>query len=251
VDMDGIYFYGRQRERMYDTQRRIAETSRFVSLLTEPAIRLWRESFGEKPEALLVPGAADAVIPPPGQDPYPRDVRIRCVFAGNFYSSHPASQPEAHRSIAARLNRLGELLDKRGARLFVVGPGDHRTLDPRFVTYCGAVTYEASWDFLHFATVGIVVAAGPLMHNNESTKIYSYLRAGLPVVSEAGFPNDDVVRESGLGFVVENGKPERMADHVMEAVDASWDRERGIRFILANHTWDHRADVYDRLLREL
>jgi len=56
----------------------------------------------------------------------------------------------------------------------------------------GAVSYERSWDYLHHADVGVLVAAGPFMHNNESTKIYHYLRVGLPVVSEAGFPNDPV-----------------------------------------------------------
>lgn len=249
MDMDGVYFYGTQRDRMYKTQQRIADTTRYVTLLSEPAVSLWREMFGARPETLLVPGAADAVIPPPGRDPYPQDGRIRCVFLGNIYTGDRTSQPEAHRAITSRLNRLGALLTKRRARLFVVGPGDHRSLDKRSVTYCGAVTYEASWDFLHFAAVGIVVAAGPFMHNNESTKIYSYLRAGLPIVSEAGFPNDDIVRESGLGFVVDNGEPEPMASRVIEAVETPWDRERAIRFILARHTWDHRAEVYDRLMR--
>ena len=248
TDMDGIYFYGRQRERLYDTQRRIAERARFVALLTEPAIALWCDMFGPKPEALLVPGAADAVIPPPHRDPYPSDGRIRCVFAGNFYSSNERSQPEAHRELCARLNRLGELLSEKGARLFVVGPGDQRNLDRRFVTYCGAVDHAASWDYLHFANVGVVVAAGAFSHNNESTKIYYYLRAGLPVVSEEGFPNDNLVRQAGLGFVVKNGDSELMAEKVIEAARTEWDRERAIEFILAHHTWDRRAEVYDRVL---
>jgi glycosyltransferase involved in cell wall biosynthesis len=249
-DMGGIYFYGAQREEMYETQRRIAERARFVALLTNPAIGLWHDMFGTTPETLLVPGAADAVIPPPRRDPYPKDGRIHCVFSGNFYRSHAKSQPEAHRQVCSRLNRLGELLSRQNARLYVVGPGDHRDLDSRFVTYCGTVDHNTSWDFLHFAHVGVVVGAGRISHNNESTKIYSYLRAGLPVVSEAGLPNDDVVRESGLGFVVENGKPELMADKVIEAATTQWDREAGIRYILSNHTWDHRAGVYDRLLRQ-
>ncbi|MEO8576523.1 MAG: hypothetical protein ABI556_07485 [Gemmatimonadales bacterium] len=250
-DMPGVYFYGRQRERLYATQQRIVETSKFAALLSEPAFSLWRQTHGDKPQLLLVPGAADAVIPLPNRDPYPKETLTRCLFAGNFYSSQPGSQPEAHREIALRLNRLGALLIDRGARLFVLGPGDHRSLDARHVSYCGAIPYERSWDYLHFATVGIVVAAGPFMHNNESTKIYSYLRAGLPVVSEAGFPNDDVVLDSGLGCVVENGNLSQLADTAIEAANADWDRERGVQFILGAHTWHHRAAIYDRLLQDL
>ena len=82
-------------------------------------------------------------------------------------------------------------------------------------------------DFFGHAHVGIVVSAGSFMHNNESTKIYHYLRAGLPVVSESGFPNDDVVRQAGLGFVVNSGDLVGMAQRVEEASRATWDRARG------------------------
>jgi glycosyltransferase involved in cell wall biosynthesis len=248
-DMEGIYFYGAQRERMYRTQEEISVAARYVTLLSDPAIELWRRCFGDRDDILLVPGAADEQIPPPHADPYPRDGRARVVFAGNFYGAHASSQPEAHRSLADRLNGLGAALGRRGARLYVVGPGDDESLDPEHVTWCGAVPYSESWDYLHHAAVGVVVAAGAFMHNNESTKIYSYLRAGLPVVSEAGFPNDDVVRESGLGWVVPNGDLEHMADKVAEAIRAPWDREAGVRYILEHHTWDQRALVYDRILR--
>jgi glycosyltransferase involved in cell wall biosynthesis len=233
---------------MYRLQERIHRASRYVTLLSEPAVTLWRSAHGAT-DVLLVPGAASETIPPPRYNPYPRDGRSAVVFAGNFYSRTRGSQPEAHGSLATKLNRLGALLHAGGARLYVVGTGDRRSLDGRHVTYCGAVPYEDSWDFLHFAAVGVVLTAGGPMHNNESTKIYHYLRAGLPVVSEAGFPNDHVVRESGLGHVVENGELNQMADRILESVHALWDRERAIRYILAHHTWEKRAEIYDRILR--
>ena len=249
TDMDGVFFYGEQRQAMYRVQERINRASRYVTVLSEPAVRLWRSCFGAAENVLLVSGAASAEIPAPRRSPYPNDGRAPCVFSGNFYSRHRSSQPEAHAALADKLNRLGALLHQGGARLYVVGPGDHRRLDPRWVTYCGAVEHDDSWDYLHFAAVGIVVTAGGPMHNNESTKIYHYLRAGLPVVSEAGFPNDDVVTESGIGQVVENGALERMAERILDATHMSWDRESAVRYILDHHTWEKRAEVYDRILR--
>lgn len=249
TDMEGVYFYGRQREEMYRVQERIDRISRYVTLLSEPAVGLWRSCFGTATNVLLVPGAASREIPPPRRSPYPHDGRSPCVFAGNFYSRNRRDQPQAHRRLANKLNRLGALLYERGARLYVVGTGDRRSLDPRYVTYCGAVPYEDSWDYIHFAAVGIVLTAGGRMHNNESTKIYHYLRAGLPVVSEAGFPNDNVIVESGLGHVVENGALDVMAERILEATHAPWKRERAIRYILEHHTWEKRAEIYDRILR--
>lgn len=249
ADMEGVFFYGRRREELYRVQERVDRASRCVSLLCEPAARLWRSCFGARTDVLLVPGAASAEIPAPRRSPYPRDGRSPCVVAGSFFNRKRSSQPEAHSTVANKLNRLGALLHERGARLYVVGPGDQRSLNPRYVTYCGAVPYEDCWDYFHFAAVGIALTSGGHQHNNESTRIYHYLRAGLPVVSEAGFPNDNVVLESGLGHVVENGALDVMAERILEAAHVSWDRERAIRYILDHHTWEKRAEIYDRILR--
>ena len=82
------------------------------------------------------------------------------------------------------------------------------------------------------------------MHNNESTKIYHYPRAGLPVVSESGFPNDNVVRESGLGFIVPAGDMDQLAKKVCEAANWPWDRDLAIRYIMANHTCRRSASLF-------
>ncbi|MDH5265902.1 MAG: glycosyltransferase [Betaproteobacteria bacterium] len=246
-DTDGIYFYGRQRRHLFATQRRIAATSRYVTVLSEPARQLWIAHHGREDAVLLVPGAADRDVPPRGEDPYPDREPVRCLFAGNVYTSR--TQATANRVLIEKLNRLGALLDQRGARLYVLGPGNVRMLDPRHVTYLGSVSYHASWNYLQHAHVGVLVAPGPFLHNNESTKIYHYLRVGLPIVTEAGYPNEHLVTESGLGHIVANGDLTALADRAAAAAAASWDREKAVAFILARHTWDTRAAVYDRVLR--
>lgn len=251
VDMDGIYFYGERRARLYATQERIARRSRFVTLLTEPGRALWRDMFGSGQAVVLVPGAVRRDIPAPAEDPYPADGRPRAVFAGNFYTTDARrSQPEAGRTLVDRLNALGRAATARGIRLYVVGPGEAAFLDREHVTYLGVVDYEASWAYLQHADVGVLVSAGTFMHNNESTKIYHYLRAGLPFVAERGFPNDDVAARSGLALHVDPGDTEGMADALADAIGREWDRERGVDTVLAAHTWAHRAAVYDRLLAE-
>jgi glycosyltransferase involved in cell wall biosynthesis len=132
----------------------------------------------------------------------------------------------------------------------MIGVGDVSRLDPECVTYLGFVSHEEAWRFIGHADVGIVVSAGSFMHNNESTKIYHYLRAGLPVVSESGFPNDDVVRRAGLGFVVDSGDMPAMAHRIEEAARGRWDRAAAVSYIIENHTWDTRAGVYDRILQQ-
>ncbi len=246
-DRDGIAFFGETRSRLYATQTRVERHSRVISLLTPPAGDLWEECFGSRERVIIVPGAADRELPPPTRDPYPHDGQRKILFAGNVYSPH--SQPEAHDVVIGKLNRLGRLLGEAGARLYMMGNGDLSRLDQRHVTVLGTLPYPDTWDYFHFADVGVVVVPWGFLHNNESTKIYSYLRAGLPVVSEAGFPNDHVVRESGLGIVAESGDLEGMAQRTLEAAFREWDRQAGIDYVLRNHTWTVRAEIYDRLLR--
>lgn len=241
-DMPGVYFYGRTRRDLYETQKRAARTSKYMIVLSPQARALWEECFGKRGNVLLVPGGVDRDLPAPAQDPYPDSNQPRVLFAGNVYNQD--SQPEANRVLIDKLNELGKILTARGIRLYLLGVGDVSRLDPIYVTYLGAVRYAAAWDYMYFANVGIVVSAGKFMHNNESTKIYHYLRVGLPVVSEAGFPNDDVVRQANLGFVVPSENMPALAEKIETALNTPWNRQQAIDYILANHTWDKRVEVY-------
>jgi len=243
-DLPGIYFYGADRERMLRTQCEINERARYVTLLSQPARDLWVQLFRERDGVLVVPGAAASEIPAMGEDPFPPRNGVRVLFSGNVYDS----QPEANAVLVAKLNALGQRLAPQ-ARLYFAGPGDTRRLDAQYVTTLGVVPYQASWQHMLHADVGVVVSAGPFMHNNESTKIYHYLRAGLPTVSESGFPNDHVVREAGLGAVVENGDMDAMAECALACAGAGGERQAAIDYILANHTWESRMAIYDDVLR--
>ena len=246
-DMKGVYFYGKRRKELCSIQKRIDKTSKFITVISKPAKDLWEDCLGVKDNILVVPGAVDSVIPPETFNPYPRGSGLKCVFFGNVYSEN--SQPEAHRVVIDKLNKLGKLLKLYDIQLYMAGVGDVSRLDKKYVNCLGIVSYERTWNYFYHANAGIVVIAGSFQHNNESSKIYHYLRAGLPVVSEKGFPNDNVVEESKLGYVVENGNLELMAKKISEAVyKKDWDRQYAIRYILNNHTWDKRVKVYSEII---
>ena len=183
-DRPDVFFFGDQRRRLHQTQLRIERSARYVTLLTQESISLWRESFGSVDNTLLIPGAADRELPAAGADPYPSSDRPRCLFAGNIYDQW--SQAEVHRLIVDKLNRLGELLAARGARLLFLGRGDTSRLDPAKVAALGAVEHERSWDYMRFADEGVVLAFGRRRNVNESTKIYHYPRMAWRRCGSAG-----------------------------------------------------------------
>lgn len=247
ADREGVFFYGEERAGLYAIQERIAERARYVTILTEESRALWRLHHGDRTEVLLVPGGVDARLPPEGSSPYPAGTPV-CIFAGNLYDRW--SQPEAHRVVVEKLNRLGGALERRNIRLHVIGRGDTDALDADVVSRHGAVPYERSWDFLRHADVGVVLVFGRERNQNESTKIYHYLRVGLPTVSELGYPNERLITDLNLGYLVPNGDIEALADAIGEAAGRSWDRAAAERAILAEHTWDARARIYDPILRD-
>ncbi len=245
-DRDGIYFYGEQRKSLFDAQCRINEKSRYITILSEAARDLWTECHGRANDTLLVPGGVDSEIPVLDNDPYPDDGFKRVIFAGNVYGF--GAQMEANRVLIDKLNHIGEILYQSGTRLYLLGYGQTDRLNPTFVSNLGAVSYDRSWTYLGHADLGIVVSAGPFMHNNESSKIYHYLRAGLPVVSESGFPNDHVIRQSEGGFLVDGEDMREMAHMINKAIHTKWDRAAMIRHVLDHHTWDSRAEIYRKII---
>ncbi len=248
-DINEIYFYGKRREVGYFCEQKMARTSKYIAVLNESAKQLWTKCFGLSDNVLTVPGAVDRTIQPPKEDPFPRDPSKRCIFAGNLFTKDFA--PEANKVLIDKLNTLGRSLLRHGTRLYVIGGGDVEELDRRYVNYLGVVPYEKTWDYLHFAHVGVELVKGlSFMHHHESSKIYHYLRAGLPVVSEAGLPNSNLVTEAKLGFVVENGNLELMAQKIVEATDKYWDKDYAINYILNHHTWDQRAGIYDKIIKD-
>jgi hypothetical protein len=247
-DAPGIPFFGKVREHLYSIQKKIYSTARYVTLLSRPAEELWESCFPPKSNLLLVPGAADAHIPEKGVNPYPEDSFKKCIFAGNVYIRQ--AQPEANQVLVQKLNTLGQLLSRREIRLYMIGTGDTTKLDPNSVRYLGAIPYDKTWDFFRYADSGVVLNPGKFLHNNESSKIYHYLRAGLPVVAENGFPNDFIIPESRLGYISENGNLSQMSELVEQAVRRQdWDYDYCEKYILENHTWNQRAIIYDSLIR--
>jgi glycosyltransferase involved in cell wall biosynthesis len=243
-DMPGVHFFGEERRELWQIQQEIQRHARYVTVLTEPSRVLWETTVSRDVPTLLVPTGVDRCIPPPRVNPYPITAGKIAVYIGTLYGSN---QHTINIRWQERLNALGRRLRARGLRLYVVGPGRTERLDPEVVTVVGAVPHDEVWDYQYFADVGLALAQGPVQHN-ESSKLYYYLRTGLPIVSEAPIPNNRVIEESGGGLTAPYGDDDALAQMVAAAAHQPWDRERAIRYVLTAHTWDHRISTYRDLL---
>jgi hypothetical protein len=250
-DEEGVYFFGNVRDDLWDVQQKIAARSRVVSILTDRSIALWRRMHGGQGRVIPVPTGVDADVPGPGRNPYAaRGITGPvALFASNIYSRD--RQPEVNLFWQARLNALGRGLSRQGVRLVAMGPGAVDRLDPSALTHVGVVDFREIWNWQYHASVGVVLAQGPVQ-DNESSKIYYYLRTGLPVACEAPVPNAWLVSHTGHGAVVEYE-----ADDVIALAEAAAGLARRppeadgvVRYVVDHHSWDARAAIYAPVLAE-
>jgi hypothetical protein len=148
----------------------------------------------------------------------------------------------------SRLNRLGRLLRQKGIRLCFIGTGRVDRLDRTAVTVMNEVDHREVWDYQRFANVGLVLAQGQTQHN-ESSKLYHYLRTGLPVVSEAPVPNNFLIHATGMGHIVDYDDDQTLVDMVESAIYREWPRREGIQYVVTHHSWDQRVATYDEVIR--
>jgi glycosyltransferase involved in cell wall biosynthesis len=243
----GVHFYGRVRKWLCAQQDEIAIHSRAVTVLTPASADLWRRTHGPRPDLLLVPTGVDARIPAAGPNPYP-SIGIHepvVIYAGNLYP--PDQQPEVSLLWQERLNRVGRALARLGLRLVVAGPGDTRRLDPAAARHVGAVDIERFWDWQRHASVGLVLAQGPVQ-DNESSKIYYYLRTGLPVVCERPVPNAALVTQTGHGRLVDYEDVTALAEASAELAARPPESRGVVDYMITAHAWEARAALYDPLL---
>lgn len=245
-NIEGVHFYNEERKDLYETQEKIDKKSKYITVLTEPSKVLWENEFGRNNNLLMIPTGVDGNIPQPHNNPYSDFNQKIAVYIGNIYSD---MQKEINLRWQNRLNSLGRLLKKKNIRLCFVGSGNVDTLNPDFVTYLGSVENDAVWDYQIFADVGIILAQGN-KQDNESSKLYYYLRTGLPVVSEDPVPNNYLINETNLGFIARYKDDRMMAEMIEEAIYKKWEKKEAVRYIIKDHTWDKRAQVYDMIIKK-
>jgi glycosyltransferase involved in cell wall biosynthesis len=245
-DTPGVYFFGAVRQRLFETQQEIARSSRVVTVLTQQSADLWRHEHGSKSPLLQVPTGVDAAIPALGPSPYvslgiPGPI---VLYAGNLYSR--TQQAEVNLLWQDRLNRVGRLLRRLGITLVAIGPGDTDLIDRDAVVHLGEIDADEVWDWQRHARVGLVLAQGAVQHN-ESSKIYYYLRTGLPVVCEAPVPNVWLIEKTGHGAIVDYGDVEGVAEAAARLATHPPAPNGVIDYVISRHSWGARAALYEQV----
>ena len=236
----------KSRAELMACQELIAARVQALALNNELNAGRWQARYGGGQRIVLTPTGCPAVIPEPGPSPYPAG-EPAVLFLGSLASPHMAEMLNA---AAARLQGRARvhLLGANKTGLY----GEEIPLHPS-VTVHPPRPEEEIWNFVRSARVGLALATGEEAFDNDVSKVYNYLRGGLPVLCEEPILQGELVRETGLGAVFPFGNEERMIGEALRLLDRSWagKQEAAMEFMAREHSWEARVETYVRLFKEL
>jgi len=215
---------------------------------TENAER-WRAMYGTDVPLFQIPNGCPETIPPPGKSPYGLEDRKIVLFLGSLSA---ARMVEMLNGLAEALDRSAEVHFVGRNKVTMYGGGEHLRLSSRIVDH-GERLEEETWRYVQHAHAGLALATGPHPFDNDITKILSYLRGGLPVVSEQGILNNRLISETGFGAVFRYGDSKDLAERTAKLLlSPPVDRRESVMNLIARkHSWSARVDAYVHLIRSV
>jgi glycosyltransferase involved in cell wall biosynthesis len=237
-----------RRAEILSNQARVRDLARFVAVNDSTNAERWERFYGTGQTILYVPTGCPEIIPEPDERPYPSNRRI-VLYCGALTAPRLVGvlNAAARRLRARRPDVELHFLGRN--RLQHYGGAD-LMLDPGVIRVHGAVDETTAWNYMLHADVGLALAFSEDVFENELSKIYYYLRAGLPVVTEHTAMNAYLVEETGHGAI---GRYADVADLVAKIEIALELRSRDRRvmsYMAERHGWRRRAQVYADALRQ-
>ena len=236
------------RDRLLECQDRIFRRASALVLNNIENQERWYRLYGDSPPIALIPTGAASVIPPVHCNPFGSDERV-VLFLGSI------AAPRMVRLLNETASRLRNrcsvhVVGTNKAGLY--GGGNDCRLDPVIVNH-GPLPEDKTWDFIRHASIGLALATGPHAFDNDLSKIYNYLRGGLPVLSEEPVISNELIRQTGMGMICRHGDIDDLVSKANELLDRPplTKRESTMEWMASVHSWDNRVDSLLNLLREV
>ena len=183
------------------------------------------------------------------------------VFLGSFRAWH---------GVLDFVRAAGMLLAKgRACQFLLIGDGPERAAAEqlaaawpgRFI-FTGAVAYDAVPQLLAGAAIGVApfnTAAHPALRSAgffwSPLKVYEYMAAGLPVVTAALHPLDQVIRDGQEGALFTEGDLPGLAAAIARLLDnpaaARAMGQRAHDRVVAHYSWARHCEALEAIMHEI
>lgn len=233
------------RKKLLRCQSLIRSRSSAVVLNNEENRERWHKMYGDSQLTRIIPTGCPAVLPDAGGNPYPPGPPP-ILFLGSVAAPRMVHMLNA----AARQLRGSATVHLVGRNKAQMYGGDRDCmLDPLIMDH-GEKVEDEVWPFIMHAAVGLALATGTDPFDNDVSKIFSYLRGGLPVVSEHPIVNNWLVDQTRMGRVFGHGMITELVASVHSLLDRPPEpqtRMAAMQFMAEHHSWDRRVESYMEL----
>jgi alpha-maltose-1-phosphate synthase len=195
------------------------------------------------------------------QPPTPNSQLPTVVFLGSFRAWH---------GVLDFVRAAGLLLAQgRDCRFLLIGDGPERAAAERLAaawpgrfTFTGAVAYDAVPQLLAGATIGVApfnTAAHPALRSAgffwSPLKVYEYMAAGLPVVTTALYPLNQVIRAGQEGALFTEGDLPGLAAAIARLLDdpaaAQAMGRRARDRVVAHYSWARHCEALEGIMQAI
>ena len=235
------------RGELLECQKLIRERATALVLNNTENETRWRALYGQKPPVVLIPNGCPVEIPASRENPFdPEEPAI--LFLGSLAAPRMIDM----------INKAAERLQGK-VKFHLVGlnkcglyGGGDTCFPNRLIVDHGEMPENEVWNYIQHADIGLALATGPHAFDNDVSKIFNYLRGGLPVLTEDPILTNKLVKQTGLGKIFMYGNVDDLISNALELLDNPMKqkkKEAVMKFMIEHHSWEKRVKDYALFLR--
>ncbi len=184
----------RFRNELLECQTLIKQRAQVVILNNTANLDRWRLLYGDNQLLEIVPTGCRRDIPLRTEKPY-HGVRPVILFLGSL------AAPRMVRTV----NALAEMLQDC-CEIHLIGSNKSGLYGSRGYLALSSLIHDHGempesyiWPYVEHASIGLALATGPHVFDNDLSKMFTYFRGGLPVLSEDTVLTNYLITETGGG----------------------------------------------------
>jgi hypothetical protein len=228
------------RQVLLDCQSLIQKRAKALIVNNVENEQRWFQLYGDNITVAKIPNGCPIHLPAVRSNPYGTD-SAPVLFLGSLAAPRMV---ELLNELAWRLRERCRIHFVGSNKAHLYGGIKPHQLNSMIVDH-GELPEEEVWDYVRHARMGIAPAAGPHPFDNDISKIYTYLRGGLPVLAEERIANNHLIARTHLGSTFAYGNATDMAAKAVDLLERPPIRckEFAMALMAREHCWEQRVTV--------
>ncbi|MGC8906002.1 MAG: hypothetical protein ACP5M0_00995 [Desulfomonilaceae bacterium] len=211
-------------------------------------VERWRRFYGGPRDAEIIPTGCPSSIPRNAANPF-RGGKPAALFLGSL-----AAPRMAHvlNYLAQELKDECEVHVIGANKTALYGAEKELPLHESIVRH-GELPEPDIWKYIEHASVGLALATGPHAFDNDLSKMFHYLRGGLPVLSEDTVYTNYLLQETSYGEIAPFDNLDALRQGLRKLLrnPPPGPKEAVMEYMARRHSWEERVERLLSLLRRV